>query len=178
MAYRYRRPSGHGRVGRWELLVLVIVLAGGYLATVLISHSIGFDLSGLSTVATYFGYNPPDRTTRAPTGFTSSSVTAVAIAPSVSSSPVAANTYCSGGETPHYANGFQLLKDQLGDAMGDPMECEHVIDTQGDTQQMTSTGLASYDKRANATIFSQGPDHWQINATGLTQWTGDTPPTP
>lgn len=176
MAYRYRRGRERIKIGSWELVALLAVLVGWYASSVLLSHVIGFNLSGLSTLATYIGYGPPDQTSHNVVGYVPGYGTSNAGAPPVLNAPSPADTYCDSGQTPHFANGFQILKDQLGDVMGAPNECEHVIDQQGNTQQQTTTGVASYNKQTNTTIFTQGSSHWEVNATGLTQWTGDTPP--
>jgi hypothetical protein len=43
--------------------------------------------------------------------------------------------------------------------MGDPVDCEHAIDAAGDTEQHTTTGLATYDHAANRPAFHAGPDN-------------------
>jgi hypothetical protein len=182
MAYRYRPRRQRARVGSWELVGLIAVLGGWYASSVVLSHVIGLDLSGISQVATFVGYTPPDQVSHAVVGFVpgsspasaSANVSAAAPPQTVASAP-AAETYCQSGQVPHYANGFQILKDQLGDVMGNPVECEHPVDTSGNTQQKTSTGMATYSKTANATVFTAGSTHWQVTATGLRQWEGDGP---
>lgn len=57
--------------------------------------------------------------------------------------------------------------------MGDPIDCEHVVDSAGNTQQRTTTGLAYYRKALNVTCFTTGWDHWGLVARGVVHWTGD-----
>jgi hypothetical protein len=59
--------------------------------------------------------------------------------------------------------------------MGDPLECEHSVNADGDTQQKTTTGLAYYLHALNAPCFTNGFDHWSLAADGaLIHWTGDS----
>jgi hypothetical protein len=66
------------------------------------------------------------------------------------------------------------LKSALGAAMGEPQECEHPVDDQGDTQQKTSTGLAYYRQQLNVACFTTGWDHWALTDRGLVTWTGES----
>jgi hypothetical protein len=80
---------------------------------------------------------------------------------------------CAGGQ-PRFLGGLALLRAAVGARMGDPLECEHAVDGQGDTQQRTSTGLAYYRKARNAPTFTTGYDHWALAPDGsLIHWTGD-----
>src|SRR5919205_2429923 len=74
---------------------------------------------------------------------------------------------------PTFQYGFAALKQQLGSAMGDPVECERAIHVSGDTRQSTTTGYAYYRTAANVPAFTNGWDHWALTDHGLVHWTGD-----
>ena len=82
--------------------------------------------------------------------------------------------FCEGGHVPEYQFGFAALKAQLGDLMGDPVECEHTNPDNGDSLQQTSKGLAFYRKSTNTPTFTNGHEHWALTAQGLVYWTGDS----
>ena len=86
----------------------------------------------------------------------------------------AAAAYCAPGQEPDYVLGFAFMKTQLGDVMGEPLECEHANPENGDTLQQTSTGLAFYRKSTNTPTFTDGWRHWGWTARGLVFWTGDS----
>jgi hypothetical protein len=73
---------------------------------------------------------------------------------------------------PAFALGLSGLKQQLGDSMGTPVECEHAISASGDTVQQTTTGLAAYDKATNTVSFTDGWRHWAITPRGFVAWEG------
>jgi hypothetical protein len=75
---------------------------------------------------------------------------------------------------PRFASGMPTLKSALGDTMGEPQECEHAVDDQGNTQQKTSTGLAYYRHELNVACFTTGWDHWAWTPRGLVTWTGES----
>ena len=83
-------------------------------------------------------------------------------------------TYCLPGQEPHFRHGFAFLKQQLGDIMGEPLECEHYDET-GNAYQRTSTGQAFYRKHTNIPSFTAGNRHWAWTPNGLEQWTGQPP---
>ena len=82
--------------------------------------------------------------------------------------------FCLPGETPRFVFGIADLKQQLGAQMGDPIECEHVDPSSGDTIQLTTTGLAYYRQRTNTPTFFNGLDRWALTDRGLVQWSGDS----
>ena len=89
-------------------------------------------------------------------------------------------TYCPAGQSPRFTGGFAALQDQLGDTMGQPLECEHPDSASGDTLQRTTTGLAFYRKSSNTPTFTDGSTHWALTPDGAQTWTGDSidpPPT-
>jgi hypothetical protein len=89
--------------------------------------------------------------------------------PIASAQPVPACT----SSRPSFIGGLSTLKTALGATMGDPQECERAVDSQGDTQQKTSTGLAYYRRLLNVACFTTGWDHWAVTDRGLVHWTGD-----
>jgi hypothetical protein len=84
----------------------------------------------------------------------------------------AAAPHCAPGEEPQFVLGFAFLKSQLGDVMGEPLECEHPNPDNGDTLQQTSTGLAFYRLATNTPTFTDGWNHWAWTAAGMVQWAG------
>jgi peptidoglycan/xylan/chitin deacetylase (PgdA/CDA1 family) len=62
------------------------------------------------------------------------------------------------------------LQADIGDAMGQPLDCEHPIDAAGDTIQATSTGTAFYTTANSAAIFTDGYHRWQLDQSGLLYW--------
>jgi hypothetical protein len=46
------------------------------------------------------------------------------------------------------------------------------VDTDGNTQQLTSTGLAYYRRRLNLPAFTNGWDHWALSGNQLLHWAG------
>jgi hypothetical protein len=74
---------------------------------------------------------------------------------------------------PRFVHGAAALKAALGDRMGEPQECERVVDGEGNTEQRTTTGLAYYRARSNIAAFTNGVDHWALTPRGLVHWTSD-----
>ncbi len=85
---------------------------------------------------------------------------------------------CHPGQSPAFAVGMDNLKQQLGNAMGVPLECEHPTSAIGDTIQQTTTGLAAYSKLTNTVSFTDGWRHWAITARGPVTWEGTDPNPP
>ena len=141
-----------------EFMYLLVVLAAGVMTAYWAGHQIGMNLSGVETLASVLGVDetaasPPD------VGYTQ---------------PHA--PYCNTGQQPAFLNGMAALKQQVGDVMGTPIECEHVASGAGDTVQQTSTGLAAYSKATNTVSFSDGYRHWTLMSGGLVTWDGDAGP--
>ena len=92
------------------------------------------------------------------------------------SSPGAAQSlpFCQPGQSSAFQFGFAALKEQLGDIMGQPIECEHTNPENGDSIQNTTTGLSFYRKRTNTPTFTNGYEHWGLTSSGLVFWTGDS----
>ena len=83
-----------------------------------------------------------------------------------------AETFCPSGQQPHFSYGFAFLKSQLGEMMGEPLECEQ-YDIAGNASQPTTTGQAFYHKDTNTPMFTAGNSHWAWTPAGLEQWTDD-----
>jgi hypothetical protein len=62
------------------------------------------------------------------------------------------------------------LRADVGDAMGQPLDCEHLLDPAGDTIQATSTGTAFYTLTSHAAVFTDGYHRWELDPTGLNYW--------
>jgi hypothetical protein len=75
---------------------------------------------------------------------------------------------------PRFMGGIAVLKAKLGRTMGDPLECERVVNNDGDTQQKTTTGLAYYRKLLNTACFTNGWEHWGLVDKGFVHWAGPT----
>ena len=73
---------------------------------------------------------------------------------------------------PRFVHGIATLKAVVGTDMGEPVECERVIDAGGDTEQQTTTGLAYYRAASNTVAFTNGWDHWALTHNGAVHWTG------
>lgn len=78
--------------------------------------------------------------------------------------------FCAVDQTPAFAFGFASLKASIGDAMGDPLECEHTNPLNGDSLQLTTTGLSFYRKSTNTATFTDGAMHWGLTSDGLIDW--------
>jgi cyclophilin family peptidyl-prolyl cis-trans isomerase len=98
----------------------------------------------------------------------------VALVPGMSAQAQVASPNCTTSLSPSFVLGFAALKDQLADAMGDPIECEHANPQNGDTLQQTTRGLAFYRKSTNTPTFTNGSEHWAITGNGLVFWTGSS----
>lgn len=69
-----------------------------------------------------------------------------------------------------FGPGMRNLRAAVGEAMGQPLDCEHATDLSGDTIQTTSTGTAWYMVGDNSEIFTDGYHRWVLSAAGLTYW--------
>src|SRR5205085_4082322 len=96
----------------------------------------------------------------------------VASSSSASVAEAATSAACN-AETPIFVNGMASLKQQLGEVMGSPAECEHPADTVGVTVQQTSTGLAVSSKLTGLVTFTDGWHHWALSTDGdVVSWEG------
>jgi S1-C subfamily serine protease len=103
--------------------------------------------------------------------------TALLLALVSSYAPTAAadSAFCQPGQSPQFGPDFAPLKAQLGDMMGDPVECEHVAGGSTDTVQQTTTGLAFHHAQSQLPAFTDGTDHWAIVDGNLVSWSVDAP---
>ena len=160
------RRARHKSNASAELLFLVIIVAAAAGTAFWISHMIGIDLSAINTAASVLGLTEADH--HAAVGYV-----AVAAAEGAPGAP-----YCSVGQKPALSSGASALRTQIGDVMGTPLECEHAVSGNGDTVQMTTTGLIAYDSLRNTVSFTDGWRHWAATPRGVVAWEGteSTPP--
>lgn len=86
---------------------------------------------------------------------------------------------------PEFKLGFKILADQIPDVAGTPLENEH-WGANGDSLQLTSTGLMVWRKADNWTAFTNGSVTWINGPHGVQsrynhqrfEWEQDTPATP
>jgi hypothetical protein len=173
MSYLNRQGPKKGAPSA-ELLYLIIVLAAGAATFWYAGHKIGLDLSSIQTAATVLGigqtatrYDP-----RASAQTTSGQVVHSVAAVTKEAEAVKPAPSCTAGQTPVFANGLAELKQRLGDTMGNPVECEHPSSPVGDTVQLTSTGLAAYNKVTNTVTFTDGWRHYALRAGDVLTWEG------
>jgi hypothetical protein len=159
----YRRHLVHKRSPlSAEFMYLLVVLVAGAATAWFAAHQIGMNLSVIETVASVLGINETVGTPHA-VGYSQAQT---------DSADSALPPYCQSGTTPAFVNGLAALKQQIGDVMGTPLECEHVANVQGDTVQQTSTGLAAYDSLTNTDTFTDGWHHWALTSDGVVSWEG------
>jgi hypothetical protein len=152
----------------WLVLVLGVILLlaqalGGLDSSALRDVRVSLPFAQTPTVAA-----EPSPTSRQPSSTaTRPAPTATAIAETCTA------------QRPRFVQGIAALKAALGGAMGEPIECERVIDAVGNTEQRTSTGLAYYRSATNTVAFTNGSEHWALTSDGLVRWTGqELEPTP
>lgn len=85
---------------------------------------------------------------------------------------VAAAPYCAAGESPRFALGFARLRERVGSAMGEPLDCEHAGLSGGDSVQTTTTGLAVFTRAGGTVQFTDGWRHWRLRGDQLETWEG------
>jgi hypothetical protein len=78
--------------------------------------------------------------------------------------------WCLPGEVPAFHFGFSTLADLMGTDFGLPKECEHGLNSTGDTLQETTTGVATYQWCTNTPSFARGKEHWTLTPAGLEHW--------
>jgi hypothetical protein len=145
-----------------EFMYLLIVLAAGAATAWWAGQQGALNLSAIQTVASVLGITETVGTTR-PVGYSQAREQEAGAPPA---------PYCRPGETPAFANGLAALKQQVGNVMGTPVECEHAASIVGDTVQQTSTGLAAYNSLTNTDTFTDGWHHWALTPNGLVAWDG------
>lgn len=144
-----------------ESMYLLVVIAAGVATAVWAARGLGPDLSAIQTAAAVLGITETVGATRHVGYSVAHAQTNGAEAP-----------FCNAGQQPTFSGGMAALKQQVGNVMGTPVECEHAASVVGDTVQQTSTGLAAYEKLTNTVTFTDGWRHWALTANGLVQWDG------
>jgi hypothetical protein len=82
--------------------------------------------------------------------------------------------WCLAGQSPSFEFGFAALAQATNGAMGTPIECEHgSAQSNGDTTQTTTTGIATYSWCTNTPGFTRGQEHWMLTEIGMEHWIGD-----
>ena len=152
--------------------MFVVVFAAGATAW-WAAHRVGPDLSIITTAASLLGYDETGPSAHV-VGYTSEKS---AGAPAQAGTSATAG-YCAAGAAPTYSGHFEGLKAAVGDEMGAPTECAHTTTTDGDTVQMTTTGLAAYDPSTDTASFTDGWRHWAMTPHGLVTWEGVDPNPP
>jgi hypothetical protein len=144
---------------RPELVGILLVLAAGLGCARWVTESTYLDLTGLAEVPAALGFamwagHPPHGHSGA-------------------AAPLFARTAetptCS-PEYPKFVLGMADLKRRLGPLMGDPVECERSVDAEGNTNQLTTTGLAEYAERTHTVTFTAGHRHWALSGGLLLDW--------
>jgi hypothetical protein len=169
MSYAHRRFTKK-RSGSAELMYLLIVLAAGCATAWWAGHKLGMDLSSVTVAASVLGLTETGRATHGPAGYQ----------PTLDVQRAQAGTapYCAAGQSPAFAATLTELKQQVGNAMGAPLECEHPTSAIGDTIQQTTTGLVAYTKLTNTVSFTDGWRHWALTPRGPVTWEGTDPNPP
>lgn len=184
MSYRggQRSAPRHSRVAA-ELLGLALVMLTGSWTAWQAQQRVGLNLSGLADVASFLGYADPSKPLDGQTGLTTAQdggtgqVSFSGPQPGLAVPGTAA--FCAPGQSPVFALGLGILKQRIGDVMGNPLECEHPSGPDGSTLQKTTTGLAAYRSASNTVTFTDGYQHWELDSDNrLVTWTGDTPDPP
>ena len=81
--------------------------------------------------------------------------------------------WCLPGQSPSFQFGFAALSQATDGVMGAPTECEHGAEqSNGDTAQATTTGMAVYSWCTNTPSFTRDQEHWMLTADGLEHWFG------
>jgi len=149
---------------------LLLVLVAGVGTAWWAGHRIGLDLSSVTAAASILGLTDSSREAHVATGYRPSTdvqTTQTQVAP-----------YCQAGQTPTFAAAATALKQQVGDVLGTPVECEHPSAPAGDTIQQTTTGLLAYNKLTNTLSFTDGWRHWAQTPRGPVTWEGTDPNPP
>ena len=146
----------------WLLLVVAVVA--------LLAQALGIlDLSALRDLRPSLSFDQTSGAVAQPTP--SSPTPSPAVARPSPTTTTAAGETCTAG-LPRFVHGVAALKAVVGTDMGEPLECERVIDAAGDTEQRTTTGLAYYRTATSTVAFTNGWDHWALTGNSAVHWTG------
>jgi hypothetical protein len=81
--------------------------------------------------------------------------------------------FCADAQSVDWLDAFAPLSEQLGEVMGEPVECAHQTSDSGDTVQQTSTGLAILRSPSGLATFTDGTTRWALTTDrGLLSWMG------
>ncbi|HEY1296634.1 MAG TPA: polysaccharide deacetylase family protein [Chloroflexota bacterium] len=69
-----------------------------------------------------------------------------------------------------FGAGLANLRNAVGDAMGQAIDCETPINAAGDTIQHTSTGTSWFIGAQSDAIFTDGYHRWELDDRGLLYW--------
>jgi hypothetical protein len=79
---------------------------------------------------------------------------------------------CGAGQAT-FVYGMADMKARIGQAMGEPRDCEHPINADGDTVQLTTTGLATYTQRTQTLTFTDAVHAWTLTGGAMSVWALD-----
>jgi hypothetical protein len=82
--------------------------------------------------------------------------------------------FCADDQTVEWLPALAPLAEQLGEAMGDPVECAHPAGDSDDTLQQSTTGLAILRATSGAPTFTDGVTRWALTTSGIVSWAGDS----
>jgi hypothetical protein len=167
-----RRHVDRGVDGAWFIVGLVLVLGAFFATWSLVIRSVGVDMSGLNTLAALSGLGrgqPP----RGPVRQDARTIETAGLRVPGAAAATQQGGFCEPGEAPAFGTALGALRSQVGDDMGNPIECAHRDPANGDMLQRTSTGLAVYRESTNQLWFTDGWRHWAMTATGgVVMWEG------
>jgi peptidoglycan/xylan/chitin deacetylase (PgdA/CDA1 family) len=93
-------------------------------------------------------------------------LTLIAVVPTAAGFAQVASAEC----TPAFGPDLAGLQVAVGDAMGQPIDCEQPFAGSGETIQHTSTGTVFFTPAPSDAVFTDGYHRWELNADGLTYW--------
>jgi hypothetical protein len=166
MPYINRHASTRKTTGSAELIYLLIVLVAGATTAWWAGQKIGLDLSGITAFASVVGLTETGRLTHGSAGY------APRVVDARTEQPASGAPYCSAGQTPIFSAAAIQLRQEVGEAMGTAVECEHAGVAMGDTIQQTSTGLVAYQRLTNTVSFTDGWRHYAVTPRGFVSWEG------
>ena len=147
----------------WLLLVIGVV--------VLLAQAFGvLDLRDLRDLRLSLPFDQPSGVAPQPTPQPTPTAAARPL-PTPSSTTTTVSETCTAG-LPRFVHGLAALKAGVGADMGEPVDCERVINAAGDTEQRTTIGLAYYRAATNTVAFTNGWDHWALTGSSAVHWTG------
>ena len=86
--------------------------------------------------------------------------------------------FCTDAQSLQWLDAFGPLSAQLGEIMGDPVECAHPATDGGDTVQQTTMGVAILRMPSGVPGFTDGTTRWALTGQGLVSWVGTSPDPP